>query len=205
MKEKSKYETFDLGTDFFYGYSQKKNFKKAFPLLLKAAKAGIPHAQNLVGFCFDRGLGVIKNYKMAFYWYKKACHGKQNEMSKYNRGVALCNLALVYELGQGTSKDQKKAFHYYKKAAQLRDIEAQCNLGILYLDGSGCQQNFQKGIKWLKKAAQRGDNKAEYSLGLCYLKGEGVSKNTKHAITWMKKAATTGHKKAVRKLKSIQK
>ena len=47
-----------IGQRFFYGESCRKNYRKAFPYLLKAARAGDVHPQNLVGYCYDHGLGV---------------------------------------------------------------------------------------------------------------------------------------------------
>jgi TPR repeat protein len=49
-----------------------KDFRKAFPLLMVAAKNGHPHAQNLVGYCYDLGLGPRRNEKTAVHWYAKA-------------------------------------------------------------------------------------------------------------------------------------
>ena len=70
-----------------------KNYRRAFPLLLIAAKNGHPHAQNLVGYCYDLGLGPKGDAKVAVHWYKKAA---QNDYSE-----AIYNLAVCYEKGIG--------------------------------------------------------------------------------------------------------
>jgi len=44
------------GRRLFYGIRCPKNFRKAFPYLLQAAKAGYVHSQNLVGFSYAEGL-----------------------------------------------------------------------------------------------------------------------------------------------------
>jgi TPR repeat protein len=45
------------GKQLFYGVGCKKNYKRAFVYLLQAANAGYVHSQNLVGYCFIKGLG----------------------------------------------------------------------------------------------------------------------------------------------------
>lgn len=54
-------DPFNLGQSYFYGAGGRPNYKKAFPLLLSAAKDGYPHAQNLIGFSLDSGLGVRRD------------------------------------------------------------------------------------------------------------------------------------------------
>ena len=196
-------DSFDLGQSYFYGDTKRKNYKKAFPLLLKAAKEGIPHAQNLIGYCFNRGLGIPKTNKKAFYWFQKAVQNKRRA-TQANRAVALCNLAIMYDFGHGIKKDSRKAFYLYKTAAKLGDSWAQCNLGNNYLEGIGCKVNETVGADWLKKAAKKGDDKAQYSLALCYLDGSGVKRNKGLAIKWLKKASKEGHKLAIKELKHLQ-
>jgi TPR repeat protein len=48
----------EAGQQFYYCLGKRKSYKKAFPLLLDAAQAGHIHSQNLVGYCYDMGLGV---------------------------------------------------------------------------------------------------------------------------------------------------
>jgi len=47
-------------------------WKEAFENSLQAAQAGIPRAQNFVGYCYDVGKGVRRDMKMARYWFEKA-------------------------------------------------------------------------------------------------------------------------------------
>ena len=51
----------EIGQNFFYGISVRRNYRKAFPYLLDAAALGYVHAQNLVGYCYDLGLGVKRS------------------------------------------------------------------------------------------------------------------------------------------------
>jgi len=51
--------------DLFDSRGVVMNYKKAFPVLVFAAKLGHPHAQNLLGYCYDRGLVTRRNAKAA--------------------------------------------------------------------------------------------------------------------------------------------
>jgi len=59
-----------VGQRYFYGESGKRNYRKAFPYLLKAALEGDVHPQNLVGYCYDQGLGVERDVQQAVFWFK---------------------------------------------------------------------------------------------------------------------------------------
>src|SRR5262249_7635381 len=72
-------ESSEIGQQFFYGDGRRKSYRKAFPYLLKAAHAGDPHCQNLVGYSYDRGLGVEKNIKLAFFWFDHAAKNNDQE------------------------------------------------------------------------------------------------------------------------------
>src|ERR1017187_9781678 len=79
-----------------------RNYRKAFPLLMVAAKNGHPHAQNLVGYCYDLGLGTRRSARTAVRWYERAAKNGYIE--------AVYNLALSYSRGSGIAKNQRKAF-----------------------------------------------------------------------------------------------
>jgi uncharacterized protein len=138
----------ELGQNLFYGISVKRNYRKAFPFLLEAANRGDVHTQNLVGYCYDLGLGVQSNKALALFWYRQA--------AKFNHSEALWNLALKYDKSDGVGVNDKKAFSLYMKAAELGDAPAQYNLGMSYLDGEGVKANRRHARLWFEKAAQQG-------------------------------------------------
>lgn len=185
----------EIGQQYFYGKGRRKNYKKAFPYLLTAANMGDPHCQNLVGYCFDIGLGVEKDKSLAFYWYKYAAENDDIE--------GIYNLALFYSKDKADKLNNKKAFSLYKKAAERGDAPSQCNLAIAYLDGEGTKRNEEEGLKWMKKAAKHGDSKAQFNLGEMYLIGVDLTRNVKNAKSWLLKAASQGHRKAEKLLKTI--
>lgn len=179
----------ELGQNLFYGISGKRNYRRAFPFLLEAANRGDVHTQNLVGYCYDLGLGVKSDESLALFWYRQA--------AKFNHREALYNLALKYEKGEGVAVNHKKAFSLYKRGAEMGDAPAQCAFAIGYLEGLGTKQDLSKGIEWLRKAARKGDAFAQYNLGMAYLDGEGVKVNRRYARVWLGKASKQGYKRAI--------
>ncbi len=49
-----------------------KEYTKAFPAILEAAKSGNKEAQGQMAYIYENGLGVSVDYKQALYWYKQA-------------------------------------------------------------------------------------------------------------------------------------
>lgn len=66
---------FAMGAICYFGdYGQAVDYKAAYPYLLKAAEAGHPEAQNMVGILWDTALLEKKDVKEAEKWFRKAAH-----------------------------------------------------------------------------------------------------------------------------------
>ena len=113
-----------IGERYFFGFTGRRDYRKAFPYLLEAARKGHANCQNLVGYCYELGLGVKASPEVAAAWYAKT--------AKHNNVEAISNLALLYDKGKGVDLNPRKAFSLYKKAAELGDEWAQCNLAVYY-------------------------------------------------------------------------
>src|SRR5438045_3149535 len=46
--------------------------RKAFELILKSAEEGYKFALYMVGYCYQYGVGILKDENQAFEWYLKA-------------------------------------------------------------------------------------------------------------------------------------
>jgi TPR repeat protein len=97
----------EIGQNLFYGIAVERNYRKAFPYLLEAATLGDVHPQNLVGYCYDLGLGVKRDMSLALFWYRQA--------AKFHHKEALFNLAVSYEKGNGVAVNLKKAFRFIRE------------------------------------------------------------------------------------------
>lgn len=114
------------------GYGVKQDDKQALDWYLKVSehvnlpyrsiramnsKVYILDAQYSLGWIYENGRGVQKNYKEAVDWYTKA--------AEQGYDVAQYNLALMYANGFGVPKDVKQAVVWYKKAAEQGNVKAQ--------------------------------------------------------------------------------
>ena len=58
---------------------------------IEAAKRGDAAAQNEIGVCYDKGLGVTQDLNQAFQWYSKAA-AQNLPLAQYNLGSIPCAL-----------------------------------------------------------------------------------------------------------------
>ena len=95
-------------------YSLLRRFEEAKEILHSPGKAGVIHAQALLGFAYfysaEGGPNEAEEFQKAVYWYKKAA----------DRGcpVALQSLGWFYREGRGCEKNIKLAIEVYRKSAE---------------------------------------------------------------------------------------
>ena len=106
---------------------------KAFDGYKAQAEKGDRVAQNNLGVCYEKGLGVAKDEVQAVSWYRKA--------ADQGYAKAQSNLGVCYEVGKGVAKDEVLAVSWYRKAAEQGDAAAQSNLGVAYHYGRGVIKN----------------------------------------------------------------
>ena len=161
-----------------------KNYTEAARLYRIAAEQGHADAQNNLGYCNEKQLGVAKDLTEAVKWYRKAAEQGQAD--------AQCNLAYCYETATGVAKDFTEAAKWYRKAAERGYARAQYYLGCCYEKGLGVVKNHSEATYWYRKAAEQGHVQAQHNLGYCYEKGLGVARNPSEAVKWYRKAAEQG-------------
>lgn len=76
--------------------------------LKTTANQSIASAQNNLGYCYEKGNGVLKDYKEAVKWYRKAANQGSSE--------AQTNLGFCYFYGYGVLADKSMAATYIEKA-----------------------------------------------------------------------------------------
>ena len=98
---------------------------KMFTDDMKAATGGDKYAQFIISQDYLYGIGVARDYKLAFEWAEKAAN--QNSRS------ALYKLYECYLEGIGVEKNIPLAIENCKKAALLKDEAAMfCNVNTLF-------------------------------------------------------------------------
>ena len=89
---------------------KKGDFKTSFSHWYPLAQKGNAESQNRLGYLYENGKGVERDYKKAVEWYLKA--------AEKNEPAAQFNLGVMYRKGRGVKKNDKIARSWYEKAAE---------------------------------------------------------------------------------------
>jgi membrane associated rhomboid family serine protease len=133
-----------------------KNYQEAFELLTQPAVNGNALAQTDLGWMYDNGLGVTKDYGKARTWFEMA--------AKQGNPSAEFNLGVMYANGHGVDADSSVAAKWYKMAADQGDTDAQFSLGKLYEKGDGVVWDLDQARKLYQAAAKGGNEDAQRAL-----------------------------------------
>jgi TPR repeat protein len=202
----------------------RKDYTAALRWSREAADQGNATAQTLVGYLYEKGLGVPPHGEEALNWYRKAAQqgyapAQRNLGNLYEQGAgvrqdyaealrwyrlaaeqgnggAQTNAGYLYEKGLGVPRDYAEALRWYRKAAEQGEANAQNNIGVFYDKGYGVAQDYGEALRWYRLAAEQGNIDAQYNLALLYAEGHGVSRDLDQARQWMQKAAAAGDPEA---------
>lgn len=116
------------------------NHKKAHALLLKAEVRGFWPAQNSIGYVLDHGLGVRKNKRAAFHWYKKAA--RNGDL------CAIGNLGLCYR----DKGNERRALFWLRRAIKAGDGDSAFELAKLYARKRQNSRTLARARRYLRLA-----------------------------------------------------
>lgn len=181
-----------LGMIYLSGSTQiKKNPRKAFGYILKAAEDFHADALYQAGSMYYQGLGTNKDLTKARKFLELA--------KEQNIDEAVNLLAHIDEenTNQAPSKvtvaKKKSGRELLLESARNGEANAQYRLAVAYLEGkSGFNKDRQKALNWLKNAANNNQRDAQYLLGSFYYNGGPVKRDLKSARIWLNKAAKAG-------------
>jgi uncharacterized protein len=162
--------------------TQAPGYDTALAWARSAASRNDPGARFLLGYLYEHGQGVPRDYTQAAKNYETA--------ALQGHSIAQNNLAHLYSNGLGVSKDVTRAFRLFLAAAQQGNRIAQWNLGHAYCDGDGTPRDYAQAARWFRAAAELGDPLAQHDLGVLYFRGQGVPVE---AARWERLAAKQGH------------
>ena len=170
-----------------------KDHIKSVEYLKRAAERDNAEAFFGLGKLYWNGLGVPRDYRMAFDCYRKAADlGKKEAMLLtgwlcYSGGIVEKDLktarkyykmaadrdceSAFYWLGMihFEMKDYKQALAYFKYAGRGGDLAAMTWVGTLYRNGlAEGKTDLEKAIRWYERAAEKGDLNAMNSLFMLY-------------------------------------
>lgn len=163
-----------------------------------AAEQNHAGAQGLLGFFYDRGIGVKADSAAAVAWWRRG--------AAQGDGDSLNALAAAYENGQGVAADRGEALRLYRQAAERGSKQARERLAALQAPKSPPpgQTEFDEGVRLYKagqqaaaakqflRAAELGHPRAQLQIGYQYNYGEGVPASAPQAVQWYAKAAAQG-------------
>jgi len=153
------------------------NYEQALRLWLPIAEKDNADAQYNLGILYQKGLGVEKNLKTAFIWYKRAAANGHTD--------AMYNLGIMYDKGRVVYRSPKDATKWWKKAAELGNASAQFNIGVEYFYGRNLGKDVPLAISWWKKSARQGNKDARAALYKTYSEGlYGTKKDMEEANRW---------------------
>src|SRR5208283_1546947 len=165
-----------------------RGYDSALAWLQSFARQNNPRARVLLGWLYENGRGLPRDYAKAAENYQAA--------ALQNLSAAQDNLGKLYELGLGVPKNERRAFELYLAAAQQA-------LAILDSKGVGVPVDRTESARWELLAAQQGLPKAETGLALFYETGSGVPLDYVSAFRWYSRAVSDGEESAAPRLKAL--
>ena len=203
-------------------------YHAALPWARRAAEAGAPDAQAMLGFILSSGPEDLRDPDAAFEWYRRSAEqdcpqgrlgyaialmvrtdieermsAARDELLKAAKAglpTAHYLLGVAAERGVCTALDEAEARHYYNFAAEGQITKAQVRLGLMLIEGRGGPVDALNGESWLRRAALAGDSEAAMILGNLYARGGALPPNYIEAAHWFRTAAERGHGAAARAL-----
>ncbi len=150
-----------LGTEQF----RRGDEKAAFECYRAACKLGNVVAMGNLGFCYQKGIGVKADNRLAAYCFERA--------SQLDDAGSMLKLGDFYFHGKGgLQKDRFKAVGYYLRAYEIAgsasepDLHLIANLcyrlGTCKKDGQGTEQNYEDAYEYFQAAEEILAGDAEY-------------------------------------------
>jgi uncharacterized protein len=161
-----------------------EDIQTALKWLRASAGQNNPNAAFYLGYLYEHGRFVARDYRLAFQNYEIA--------AKLQYSPAENNLGSLYQHGQGVTKNVGKAFEWYLASAQHGDAVGQMNLASVYYLGSGVQRDYKETVHWLRHASDSNLPEAENCLAYFYFYGVTVQRDYDEAARLVRLAAQQG-------------
>ncbi len=127
--------------------------KEAVKWYRLGAENGYENAQYKLGYIYEKGQGVEKDYGEAVKWYSRAAE----------RGYVDAQFA-VAQVYEQVLKDYPEARKWYAAAARQNHRQAQYRLGMMCEYGLGGSCDMEEAKKWYSMAMSNGHSGAEYEM-----------------------------------------
>lgn len=164
------------------------DYAKAKALAEPLARRNDPAANHLLGYLYEKGLGVRADIGAALRHYGDA--------AIYGDADAQLALGVLAFEGDGVYPDYERAAGWFRLGAAQGDPRADVRLGLLYAEGLGVAQSSVAAAHHFARAAGKGDADGQFWLGLSWLNGDGLPQSYEKATANFESAARQGHGEA---------
>ncbi len=134
----------------------REDYDRALEEWRPLAKRGNVEAQNMLGYMYRYGQGVVQDFEQARHWYRLA--------ADQGHARAQNNLGAMYRQGLGVTQDYVEALQWFRRAAEQGNGGAQNHLGLMYFEGEGIAKDEIQAYKWAYLSAEQGVEPAVLAL-----------------------------------------
>lgn len=169
----------DYDTETGIRYFKNENYQSALPYLQRAAKNGSLVALDFLGYMYEFGKGVERNYSIAMNLYKKG--------EARNYSPCLRSIGRLYKEGHGVTKNPETAYSYFLKAAEQEDGDGEYYVYHAKRYGEGTEMDLPGALMYAERAANHGQTWLYTTIGDMYYDGVGTETNWQKALEWYTK------------------
>jgi TPR repeat protein len=164
------------------------DFAAAVLLYRSLAEKGNVGAQKRLGYLYEIGAGVERDWLKAAEWYSKAADAGDD-------GAAAALGFIGRNWVRMNPGGNQAIYALVEKAAKMGNPRAQFSLGLMNyrigdLSFDATSGNLDEALIWYRRAAEQGDVDSEIVLALAYAKGIGVAQSEVEAYKWYDLAAS---------------
>ncbi|MBR5648666.1 tetratricopeptide repeat protein [Pseudobutyrivibrio sp.] len=163
-------------------------------LLTVAQQAGDLDGGYYLGYIYENGIGVAKDYKKAYDYYNRVIKSTSTALNDRD-SINLSNIAigLMYINGYGVGEDTDVALEHFTTASENSSPKASYYIGQMYENGIGVDKDYEKAMEYYLKAADFDYAPALNQIGYLYYNGYGVDVDFASAVYYQKLAALQGY------------
>ncbi|QFJ55893.1 tetratricopeptide repeat protein [Pseudobutyrivibrio xylanivorans] len=163
-------------------------------LLTVAQQAGDLDGGYYLGYIYEKGIGVLQDYKKAFDYYNRVTKSSSTALNDRD-AINLSNIAigLMYVKGYGVEANPETALEYFTTASDNNSPKASYYIGQMYENGIGADKDYEKAMEFYLKAADLNYAPALNQIGYLYYNGYGVDVDFASAVYYQKLAALQGY------------
>jgi TPR repeat protein len=164
------------------------DFAAAVLLYRSLAEKGNVGAQKRLGYLYEIGAGVERDWLKAAEWYSKAADAGDD-------GAAAALGFIGRNWVRMNPGGNQAIYALVEKAAKMGNPRAQFSLGLMNyrigdLSFDATSGNLDEALIWYRRAAEQGDVHSEIVVALAYAKGIGVAQSEVEAYKWYDLAAS---------------